>query len=230
MAPPDSDHSSIRAVIGQNVARIRDEKGLTAEALADEMRIAGFSWAAQRVYELEAGRKQVSIGELLALAAAASRQGDPVTLPELLRSTELVPVSEVMGLMPEAMEDALTGGEVVFSLTATAQQKFDSVANKASSIANAASQELRTWGLQGIDMDTMRAARDPDSADRKAAARLDVPVWVVQMTAHRLWGRRLSAERDAEVDPEATAQARGHVTRTLTEQLREEIERTRGDD
>lgn len=228
MPPSDPVPQSIRAVIGQNVARIRADQGINAETLAENMRTAGFTWAAQRVYELEAGRKTVSIAELLTLAAAISRSGEVVTVPDLMRSADLVPVSEDMGLTPADMHAALTGGPVVLSLTPQARQRLRGLAERASVAADVAMQDLAEWGLQDLDMDALDAVGAPDAADRKAATKLGVPVWVVQVTARRLWGRRLSAERDAEVDPGATAQARGHVTRALTEQLRMEIERRRG--
>lgn len=228
MPPSDPVPQSIRAVIGQNVARIRADQGINAETLAESMRTAGFAWAAQRVYELEAGRKTVSIAELLTLAAAISRSGEVVTVPDLMRSADLVPVSEDMGLTPADMHAALTGGPVVLSLTPQARQRLRGLAERASVAADVAMQDLAEWGLQDLDMDALDAVGAPDAADRKAATKLGVPVWVVQVTARRLWGRQLSAERDAEVDPGATAQARGHVTRALTEQLRMEIERRRG--
>lgn len=64
----------------------------------------------------------------------------------------------------------------------------------------------------------------PDEATAKAARRLGIQPEAADAAARRLWGRGLSAERDARLGTATRSRAdqarRGHVTRHLIEELR----------
>jgi transcriptional regulator with XRE-family HTH domain len=55
------------AMVGRNVRRIRDEKGLTQADLADAMAACGVPWTDVTVAKVEGGIRDVTVGELVAL-------------------------------------------------------------------------------------------------------------------------------------------------------------------
>jgi transcriptional regulator with XRE-family HTH domain len=81
--------SRLEHVIARNVAELRTERGWTQAELAEEMRAWGFTWATNRVTQLETLRRPVSLLEVIGLgmvfAVPATRLlggDDRITLPD----------------------------------------------------------------------------------------------------------------------------------------------------
>lgn len=208
----------IRAVVGRNVHDVRERQAMTAEELARRARVAGLNWSTSRVFDLEAGRKAVSLGELLVLAQALTGSGHAVTLPDLLYSADPVEVTETFHIRGEDLRRALTGG--------TVRLRPDSAPERPHERLLAALESLDV----DVDMDALVAAQEAaGAAEEKAAQVLDTDRLTVLVAAVALWGRGVSQERDARVDPDSTPQARGHVTRALIAELGEYLRGRRGD-
>ena len=102
----------IHQVVGENVSVARAYFGITAGALSLRMQERGLSWVAQRVYELEKGKKPVSLAELMVLASSLSSFGEEVTLEDLLSSDGAIALSAAAYMEPAQVQAALTGKEV----------------------------------------------------------------------------------------------------------------------
>ncbi|MEF3119734.1 helix-turn-helix transcriptional regulator [Kocuria flava] len=211
-------HEPIRAVVGRNVHSERERQAMTAEELARRARVAGLNWSTSRVFDLEAGRKAVSLGELLVLAQALTGSGHAVTLPDLLHSADPVEVTDALHIRGEDLRRALTGG--------TVRLRPDSAPERPHERLLAALEALDV----DVDMDALEAAQEAaGAAEDKAAQVLDTDRLTALVAAVALWGRGVSQERDARVDPDSTPQARGHVTRALIAELGEYLRGRRGD-
>jgi transcriptional regulator with XRE-family HTH domain len=84
-------------------------------------------------------------------------------------------------------------------------------------------------GDQPLIVDTLRPGTYTISVvlegDQRACRRLGVDTATGQAAMRALWGHPLTVERDRRAGPDASAQRRGGITRTLMDELREEINR-----
>lgn len=210
--------ATLDQVIGEEIRRRREEKGVRQEALAQAARAYGLEWNRGTVTAVELGRRGLSLGELalLPLILSEAEIAHPLLAPWLLvpdRDGE-VNVSPGLQLPYQLVRDLLgeewkNGGRWSGTPIAPSQP-----ADRAA-----------------------RLARDAaGAAESKAAGTLRVPAERVAEAALKLWGRSLTAERDVRVEAlldgqEASARRvqaiRGHVTRVLLEELGPLLKRRR---
>lgn len=222
----------IRAVVGRNVRKHRERQAITAEELARRARAYGLNWSTSRVSDLENGRKAVSLAEMLVLAQALSLRALDVSLADLLAGADSVEITETFHITGQDLHRALTGGPV--HLCPYGKDRRDARERNMARLnaANDRLQEAHEYLKLRDDWElTERAAEAATgAAENKAAKSLNVPRLVVEFAALDLWGRSLTEQRDAQVQPGSTAQARGHVTRTLVAELGRHIRKLHGDD
>lgn len=216
----------IRAAVGRNVRRLRDDLGMTADELARSARVAGLNWTTARVSQLEHGKKAVSLAELLVLAAVLTQQGRAVRLPDLFHDARDVEVTDSFHITGDGLRAALSGGPVVIRPAGDDRSPARAVADAARALEEAVERYA-----PGVDFrDVEAAARGSGSAEDKAARALGVPAVEVLAAAVGLWGRSLTQQRDDLAGPDASAQRRGNITRGLVSDLGDFIEARRGDD
>lgn len=219
----------IRAVVGRNVHGARERQAMTAEELARRARVAGLNWSTSRVFDLENGRKPVSLAELLVLAQAFTSKGHVVTLADLLAGADSIEVTDKFHITGENLRQALTGGRVV--IYPRGMDRED-VRRARAAPAEHLVEALDYLGFDNDNWHLVERAADASTgaAEDKAARTLGVSPLVVLLASVALWGRSLTEQRDALVEPGGTPQARGHVTRSLVAELGEYIKGRRGDD
>lgn len=104
------EEKTIRAVIGDNVRRIRAEQQLTAEELARELRVYGLKWNNTRISELENGHKAVGIAELILLSHTFD-----VTTADLLVGSGDVALTDTAAISAAHLRQAFSGQQVGLS-------------------------------------------------------------------------------------------------------------------
>jgi transcriptional regulator with XRE-family HTH domain len=187
-----------QAVFARNLARFREQRGLTQEELARLASSTGLRWLPVTVNAIERGRRKLSLGEAILLQHLLW-----VPLSDLAASEESVDVEGVVvdadvwrWLAPPAppaeVRDWLTEG----------------------------------WATHviGIDRGDRRFEEEArGEAERKAAQRLKVPGVELVRMAYSLWGRGLTDERNGRLTSTGgeTRVRRGHVTRELLTELRQ---------
>lgn len=219
---------TIWLLIGQNIERIRKERRLSQDDAAAIVRRGGLPWSRQVVSGLEAGTRELDVGEFVLLCAAFS-----VTPGEVLHGAE----DEWVEVLPRG-DDTFVKWEVPgigkYEIPTTSLGRTMPIGDIRALLAGdrKAREINRKWAeyRQRKD-DTVAAVGLAVSASREAemhaAARLGIdPVDVVKR-AHKLWGRSLTEERDNRVarrtDPETSARSlqalRGWITRQLLDEL-----------
>jgi len=82
---------SPRAVIGENVKRMRTSVGATMDLLAAVARRNGLKWDTSRVSALESGMKPISVDELLVLRSVMSEVvSEPISLASFFEGTGVI--------------------------------------------------------------------------------------------------------------------------------------------
>ena len=192
-------------VLGAEIRQRREGAGLQQDTLASLARNAGLDWGQSTISAIEAGRRQVSIGELAVFArvfSEATGRADEVAAGALLprRAEWVLLAPNVRGWLPAIR--AIYGApvaDVLYSLDGPGRAI------------------VPDRGLPAVN-----------ETDRKVARALRVTPEAVAVTAVRLWGRTLAEERDARLgDPAATAQKRGRVTRQLMAEVKPTLTRRR---
>jgi transcriptional regulator with XRE-family HTH domain len=234
--PEDDDERWARALdqaptfgeaIGQQLQRVREEKGRTAEDVAQSARWLGLSWHRPTVRQIEQGQRSISAAELILLPVIYS-----VPLSELLPQGTVWLTSE-LGVYGREVRKVL-GGDYSPStralhapggwhLKGTSDQ--DPV-ERAVRVARAVGEIWRrtSWPPHAV---AQHAQDNPDEAETKAAKRLGTTPHYVAYAARETWGRGLAEEREVRLRergelPEgkrAVQSARGHITRTLVAEL-----------
>lgn len=203
--------ASVDEVVGRNLRRLREEKGLTQDQVASFLRFWGMRWTRGMVANTERGRRTLDLGEIAAWCSALD-----CSVFDLLAGNEEVVVGKdlprVRGprLIPSTprLRNLLQG---------------------------------RPWSTPLDPEDQLketpeRAARG--DTEIWAARRLGIDPLSVSKLAFQLWGHSLTAERDrrergdddAPVSPTAASLAarrarRGHISRALIAELRTELEK-----
>lgn len=218
-APPpalDPNLPTLAAALGERLQHIRQAQRLTMADVAGRARACGVPWDGPAVSRVEAGKRQVSVVELFALARLYGR---PVVelLPE-----QACRVTDEMDADEGALRGALTDYDPGLNVPALDKQAG---AWAAGAVDNMAPVLARYPGTDALTVsEGARHARD--EAVVKAAARLGVEPLDVAVLAERRWQRDLVTERDARVaaiegeDVRARQARRGHVTRALLDELR----------
>jgi transcriptional regulator with XRE-family HTH domain len=196
-------------------------------ALAD----AGLNWSRGQLRHLEKGQTSPTMPTLYALAGAfGAFLGRPLRIADLLEGDQPVRIGNRTVGLPE-IRAALTGGEVE---PARGPNYSELMQNMLQSQAEFFA-DVETWpdriqlGRQGPWHNAYRTCMD---ADHRIARRLAVlcgvtPSRVIAEMGY-LWNHSLTVERDRIAHPDASAQKRGRITRTLAADLERSI--NRGDD
>lgn len=95
--------SVIDDVFGENLKKYRERKGLTQEALNNEMVKRGFEFHPTTIYRIEKGRRRVLIGEAVTLAEVLDVPLDQLTSPG--EDSERAILFQVKQIAREHLED-----------------------------------------------------------------------------------------------------------------------------
>lgn len=187
---------------------------------------------------LEAGQRDVSAADLVALPLVLTvTAGRPVTLDTLLEAApQQVRVGEA-AMSLNLVRAVLAGQVVAVEETAKVERELAAALDRyGPTVRRPRTEEAdnyrRLWP-QASDEQLLRAMHDAvQVAETKAAHPLGVEPEAVAVLAHRLWGRSLTAHRDALVaqdhptgddkavlTPRELQARRGHVTRRLLKEL-----------
>jgi len=211
---------SASTIIGRNAKALRIAAGATAEDVAREVRNLGLNWGTARVSALESGQVAPSLPTVFALVHALTTiTGSTVTVPMLLNSDAYVEVGSV-GIRSS------TFGEVFNGTPRTLRVK--DFADASERIKRAHSQFDKNRAdiaalperLQSIDLGkfaTVEAAAG--DAERKLASSLGVPKSHVLAAITYLWDGPFIDERDRRAGPDANAQRRGIVSRSMKSEI-----------
>lgn len=215
----------MRATVGRNVRAIRQDHGLTADQLAHELRTAGLRWNATRVGELERGEKAVGVPELVALALSlSSLTGTEVTPERLVHTAGHVRLTPELAVRGGALADVLAGRRTRLRVSDLHNAR-ELVDETTTALGERAGRTVKTWGTDDAEIIRAGQSATPMLADTRAAKRLGLTPERFFTACYRQWGHLLSTEIERRAGPGASAQARGHVTRELVDELREGLSR-----
>jgi transcriptional regulator with XRE-family HTH domain len=193
----------LSAVIGRNVRTLREMSGRSQDLLSRELRSAGLNWTRSQLAKAERGERGISIEELVILADAL---GVPVSA--LVASPGRVALTPQTSVSGRSLQLMLEGKKVRPHDFETPLSRGDWSAYER--------------GVPWAD------------ANARAAQRLGATKQEIHAASVRLWGRVLLDEREARVeeltaglnlDARSLQAARGHTTRTLMQELAEELGR-----
>jgi transcriptional regulator with XRE-family HTH domain len=224
--------------LGERIKTLRTERGLTQEQLAEEVRrLWGLPWSRPTLTAIESGHRELSAKELLALTDVLL-----VSPQELLRGLE----GERMGnrMAPRmgpwlqvGPQSSLSLKAVLRSMEAGRRRQVldgrDTPATRGAAEQIAGLPELRRQ-LEAASIEptpetlTRAAQGERGEAEKKAATVLGIDPRRVSVLSLKLWGRSLTAEREARFalkKPSAAGATglrtlRGHITRELIAELR----------
>lgn len=187
-------------VVGENVKRIRLEEGWTRDQVASQGWFVGLPWSHSTLTELEAGRRTISVAELVLLALTIDKGVNELLAGEghaLLGDGSEVPLSEIRDVLAGEVKDP---GIVRMRIHVGRRQKYDRAMLSASG-----------------------------EAEQKAARSFRVTPQTIAEAAYDLWRRSLTDERNARVEeelgetdspsPRRIQALRGHVTRRLLSEI-----------
>lgn len=237
---PNDDPPTLETAIAAAASSLRRREGRTQDEVARHARALGLtSWTRSTVAALEAGQRDLSVTDLVALPLVLTLSvGYPVTLERLL---EEVPSQVRLGesvVSLDLVRTVLAGRVVALEETATRERRLAADLDRyGPTVRRPRTEEAdnyrRLWP-QASDEQLLRAMHDAvQVAETKAAKPLGVEPEAVAVLAHRLWGRSLTAHRDAlvakdhptgdddkaVVTPRELQARRGHVTRRLLKEL-----------
>lgn len=212
-----ADSRTLAQLVGENVRLIREREGLTLDAVVRSARQVGLKWSTARVVELQNGKLAVSAGLLLALPhVLGSAAGRRLTVGDLLAGDGLVQLTPDLTVTVAAARSVIAGRDAPFRIAEVAggHERLASGALKAVTASGRVQRSAKG------DWDATLAAAG--LADERASSRLGMPLIEFLSHAHELWGRSLTAERDARAVG-ATSQERGQITRQLEREIRAAI-------
>lgn len=221
--PLDPGLPTFGAALGARLRQVRERQRLTMADVAGRARACGVPWDGPAVSRIEAGKRQLSVVELFALARLHGQ-----SVRDLL-PTEPCRLNDDLSADGGALQQALTGFP-----QGIRSPRHEAAVMAAYTTVPPAMREVvaRYPGTHGLDVvDAARHARD--EAVVKAAGRLGVEPLDVAVLAERQWEHDLVTERDARVgivegeDVRARQARRGHVTRALLDELRPAVKALR---
>lgn len=218
------------ALLGRGMRRVRIREGKVLADVAAAAQELGIPWDAAAVSRIETGKRSLSLDEYLMLPRVLSLTlGRPVVLGELL-----VPVAEADEEADLLVSTTDHRERLFVNLIAPTAHAWMVAAGRSRVTAAALSEEVSA----DLDDDTRRTllARSPVDGGttleglRELAGNLGVTPYDVLGAAGELWGavtleqereRRLLASGEDLSNPTRLRTVRGHLTRTLTQELRE---------
>lgn len=201
-------------VVGRNARRLRGTA--TADDLAKAARRCGLNWGTGRVSDLEHGRVSPTLPTLIALAAALrSLSGTPVALSELVEHDGYIALAGELVVKGTALKRFIGGAPIDLRAADLYWDEDDPFVRKILGMdAEPASRGRRR---------DLYAASEQGETEARLSKSLGVDREVVATAAEELWGRTVSAERDARAGRDASPQMRGRVTRELKSELAQRI-------
>ncbi|OZD05122.1 hypothetical protein CH275_12185 [Rhodococcus sp. 06-235-1A] len=198
--------------------------GAKGDAVAKAAQLYGLQWTDSRVSELESGRVSPTIPTLIVLALALTKvTGSHIGIGDLLGTEEKVLITETLAFSGHALASLVEGTE--FDALNPAEVWLET--SKLDEVGRAIdSQRHLPPGVSLEDLDDAYNRRT--AADERAAKDMDLGDVLLAIWSLKTWGRTFSEERDQRAGPDANAQKRGQIARTLKNELRESI--TSGDD
>lgn len=215
---------------------LREAAGATQHDLASAARRWGLDWTRATVANTEAGRREFGLIEAAVLTQAFRVDlGLDVEVADLVPSDGWIDVGNGR-VRSRALRAALSGqaddaapGDYEERWRAARKAAEDGAVGRALRAgASQAEAMLEVWP-DATQAQLIAAEEDAyGDAEQKAARSLGVAPVVLSTAAHRLWGRGLTEERDRRAAEAAEDDAtrrqlqaiRGHITRTLLEELR----------
>lgn len=223
---------TLRTVVGENVQRIRQTRDVRQADLAAALRERGVAWSWNRISELEAGKKNVSVEQLVILAdALGATTNQEVGLAHLLDGEGRVKLSDAVAVDRGVLAQYFLGEHVEMHVLRDNSELREAAAEAWGRVSENLGRAGRLMGERGREVRVNDPDVRPGTAEVNLARKLDEKPLIVQAAAIGLWGRSLTAERDArsgsEGDPASIAARRGRITRDLQGQIRERIEAER---
>ncbi|MFG3235011.1 helix-turn-helix transcriptional regulator [Streptomyces antibioticus] len=221
--------------LGERLRETREAASRTAEDVARRARHLGLPWHRSTVGQIEQGKRSVTAAELLLFPLLYEKP-----LNALLPSTEaaiwMTPQTAVHGA---ELGRVLVEGYIPIATPAdasSAEWHLLGMKDMLRDLVAAAEEDMAQWPADA----RAKYVAQPDEAETKGAKRLNTTPQYVAYASRELWGRGLAEERDARLaerpeppaSPRALQAARGHVTRTLLNELAPAVaehERHRGE-
>jgi transcriptional regulator with XRE-family HTH domain len=211
----------LSAAIGERMRRLREERGLRQEDVAQAARQLGYRWTRVAVAQLETGQRRLSAAEFLALpdmlnvaTQAQASLFEPsraaVELADLVPDDGWIALTTENRTQARALRLLLRGhlSEVRTTdrdtplqrhLNAEGEPTFAGVVPRERTLAEREQIQRAVWP-DAPDLEVQEAAREAaGEAERKAATRLGVPAYAIALAARRQWHRSLTSERDRRV-------------------------------
>ena len=213
--------------MARRIREIRTERGETQEEFARRAQGWGLEWTRDTVRHLEDGSRALTLEEFFRLPLVLKEE-----LPDLLPARQMVELGPGTAA-PWATLVKMLGGaalsvearDLEIPATRAIRAFRDRVAEEAALYSRLLPKRTTMRELEAIERDATGIA------ERKAAARFAIDPRHLAIAAYSLWGRSLTAERDARVheracdeEPRTVQAVRGHVTRELLRELEPVIE------
>ena len=217
---------TLAQVIGANMKKLREEAGLRQADFAELLKMLGLvdGWTRDTVASVEAGRRALSVDELIALGHIS-----PGGLVQLFAGEGSVQIAgtrwpSAKDLDLDRVRAVIAGGDSLAASDKPFQVQAEERKRRGSKNAS------ESGVLTDIRIRTGAYTRD------EAAKRLGVSVKRIDRMSQRLWGQSLWHEHvdrvRKRVPKEASGRSidatRGHVTRQLLAELREELKQKKG--
>lgn len=245
---------SIAQLVGERLREAREEAGVRQSDIAQAAVDLGFKWGRSSVAALEAGDRKLTVEELMALQFIMQRAG--LSDRWLIRDTDSIQISDtyaVWGRMFRRLLLTESEHQAIIKANRETEQEWrdalfrdtpimdvpqtGELMNPQQRLVNAqffvdryGLLLLGLWLWPQLDESNARqavATRETET-DRKVAAKIGAIPNAVSLMSFALWGRSLTAERDARAegkgaheDARSLQGARAYVTRELTNELRE---------
>lgn len=240
----EDEPREIHTIVGERLKAAREASGVRQEEIAGAMTRFGFTWGRSSVSSLEAGKRKLSVEELMALPMVC--QLLKITLPPLIQDGDRIKLSAsnwLWGHSGKMLLDAIQQPRVLGRRMPELGDRADAAGDRATSIPldtleaahSTKAVETFTWvyyvgsriwpRLEEIEVEELFFDIQLEVV-QKLATRSQVPPEVLTITGYGLWGHSIKEERDLRAARGATftskrseQSARGHVTRELTSEL-----------
>lgn len=224
---------NLRELIAANIVRLRSATAVEVEDIARAATHFGLSWTPAWVTGVEKGTKALTAEQLVALPFVLSTAlGHRVSLSDLLLGDAAIHLGQPVpgtAVSPSYLREVITATpfrrpflDLEFS------EPADSDSNAISPVLQAAEKmrEITRANLGDVDIRALnRAEERAGEAEAKLAKKLGVSEIVVIAAAAGIWGRSLTEERDAQLEPEDSVKtSRATLTRKLSAQIVDKLE------
>lgn len=220
-APPFAE------ALGAQLRQTRAGEGRTIEDVAQSARQLGLPWHRPTVGQVERGKRGLSAAELFLLPLVYGRPLRDL-LPPVDQTVWLTDETAVYGAeLHRVLDDGYDPGRSGYFRPGSWHRRTRMSKDEVMEAVQGLAAKESNWPHGAL----LKHMGHPDEAETKAAKRLDTTPQYVAYAARELWGRGLTAERDARLaersdtpdTPRALQAARGHITRALITELEPRI-------